>query len=137
MAALPPVTVPAAKVGYLMPWGLGAARLVVAAQAAGLRVRFADEGFTVAGRAYPTGTAIIRSAENPADTAATLSRLVTEHRAEVVPIDSAFTEAASRSGSNEVVALKAPRVLLAWDRRRRRRAPAGRGTSSSVGSGSA
>ncbi|AMY07525.1 Zinc carboxypeptidase [Luteitalea pratensis] len=115
MAALPPATVPAAKVGYLVPWGLGAARLVVAAQAAGLRVRFAGEGFTVVGRAYPTGTAIIRSAENPADTAATLSRLVTEHRADVVAIDSAFTEAGISLGSNEVVALKAPRVLLAWD----------------------
>ena len=115
MTALPPVTVPAARVGYLMPWGLGAARLVVAAQAAGLRVRFADEGFTVGGRAYPTGTAIIRSSENPADTAATLSKLVSEHRAEVVAIDSAFTEAGISLGSNEVVALKAPRVLIAGD----------------------
>jgi uncharacterized membrane protein YgcG len=115
MTALTPVTLPAAKVGYVMPWGLGAARLVVAAQAAGLRVRFADESFTIAGRAYPAGTALIRTAENPGDMAATLSRLVTEHRAEVIPVDSAFTEAGISLGSNEVVALKAPRVLLAWD----------------------
>ena len=47
--------------------------------------------------------------------AATMSRLVTEHRAEIVAIDSAFTEAGISLGSNEVVALKAPRVLLAWD----------------------
>jgi hypothetical protein len=115
MAALPAVTLPAAKVGYVMPWGLGAARLVVAAQAAGLRVRFADEGFTIAGRTYPAGTAIIRTAENGADLTTTLSRLVTEHRADVIAVDSAFTEAGISLGSNEVVALKAPRVLLAWD----------------------
>lgn len=115
IAALPAVTLPAAKVGYVMPWGVGAARLVVAAQAAGLRVRFADERFALAGRTYPAGTALIRTVENPADVAATLSRLATEHRAEVVPVESAFTESGISLGSNEVVALKAPRVLLAWD----------------------
>ncbi len=115
MTALPSVTLPAAKVGYVMPWGLGATRVVVAAQAAGLRVRFADETFTIAGRAYPAGTAIIRTSENPADMPATLSRIVSEHRADVIPVDSAFTEAGISLGSNEVVALKAPRVLLAWD----------------------
>ena len=115
VASLTPVSLRAAKVGYVMPWGLGAARLVVAAQAAGLRVRFADEGFTVAGRAYAAGTAIFRASENPADLAATLSRLVSEHRADVVPVDSAFTESGISLGSNEVVPLKTPRVLLAWD----------------------
>jgi uncharacterized membrane protein YgcG len=115
ITALPPVTLPTAKVAYVMPWGLGAARVVVAAQAAGLRVRFADESFTIAGRVYPAGTAIIRTAENAGDMPATLSRLVTEHRADVIPVDSAFTEAGISLGSNEVVALKAPRVLLAWD----------------------
>src|SRR5690606_28671609 len=84
VTALAPVTLASARVGYVMPWGLGAARLVVAAQAAGLRVRFADEGFAVGGRSYPMGTAIFRSAENPADLPATLGRLVSEHRADVV-----------------------------------------------------
>lgn len=115
VSAPPPVSLPAARVGYVMPWGLGAATLVVAAQQAGLRVRFADEGFTLAGRAFPAGTAIFRTVENPADLAATLSRMATEHRADVVPVDSAFTESGISLGSGEVVPLKAPRVLLAWD----------------------
>ncbi len=115
MATPPAVTLPAAKVGYVMPWGTGTAALVIAAQKAGLKVRFADAGFTIAGRAYPVGTAIVRGAENPADLTATLSRLVTEHRAEVVPVDSAFVDAGISLGSNEVVPLKAPRVLMAWD----------------------
>jgi uncharacterized membrane protein YgcG len=115
MAAPPAVTLPAAKVGYVMPWGIGTARLVVAAQAAGVRLRFADESFTLAGRTYPPGTAIVRSVENPAETTALLSRLATEHRADIVAVDSAFTEAGISLGSNRVVPLKAPRVLLAWD----------------------
>ena len=115
MAVPAAVPLPAAKVGYVMPWGTGTAALVIAAQKAGVKVRFADATFTLSGRAFPVGTAIVRSAENPADLAATLSRLVSEHRAEVVPIDSAFVDAGISLGSNQVVALKAPRVLLAWD----------------------
>jgi len=109
------ITLPAAKVGYVMPWGTGTAALVIAAQEAGLKLRFADAGFTIAGRAYPVGTAIVRNAENGADLMATLSRLATEHGADVVPVDSAFVEAGISLGSNDVVPLKAPRVLLAWD----------------------
>jgi hypothetical protein len=104
-----------ATVGYVMPWGTGTAALVIAAQKAGLRVRFADAGFAVGGRAFPVGTAIIRTAENPQDLPATLSRLANQHHAEVVPVASAFVESGISLGSNQVVALKAPRVLLAWD----------------------
>ncbi len=109
------ITLPAARVGYVLPWGTGTASLVIAAQKAGIRVRFADAGFTIAGRAFPLGTAIVRRAENPEDLAATLSRLAGEHHAEVVPVDSAFVDAGISLGSNDVVLLKSPRVLLAWD----------------------
>lgn len=115
MATPAPLTLPAARVGYVMPWGTGTAALAIAAQKAGLKVRFADAGFTIAGRVYPVGTALVRTAENPPDVAATLSRLGTEHRVEVVPIESAFVDAGVSLGSNEVVPLDAPRVLLAWD----------------------
>jgi len=115
VATAPAIALPAARVGYVMPWGTGAAALVVAAQKAGVKVRFADAGFTIAGRAYPVGSAIIRTSDNAADLPASLSRLATEHRTEVVPIDSAFVDDGISLGSNEVVVLKAPRVLLAWD----------------------
>ncbi len=115
VVALPAVALPAAKVGYVMPWGTGTAALVIAAQRAGLKVRFADAGFTIAGRAYPVGTAIVRSAEHGADLPATLSRLASEHGADVAAVDSAFVEAGISLGSNDVVALKAPKVLMAWD----------------------
>lgn len=106
---------PAAKVGYLLPWGSGTATAVVEALQAGLRVRTADRGFTLGGRQYPPGTAIVRVSDNGPDLAARLGPIAARHGAEAVAIDSAFTEAGLSLGSNQVVALKAPRVLLAWD----------------------
>jgi len=109
-AALPP-----AKVGYLLPWGSGTVTAVVEALQAGLRVRTADRGFTLAGRQYPPGTAIVRVSDNGPNLGEKLGPIAARHGAEVVAIDSAFTEAGISLGSNQVVALKAPRVLLAWD----------------------
>ncbi len=119
-AAIPPAgtTSSSAKapvVGYLIPWGGGAASAVLEALRVGLKVRSADLPFALNGRKFPGGTAIVRTAENPADFAGWLEALAARHGAEVVPIDSAFTEGGISLGSNDVVPLKLPRVLLAWD----------------------
>ena len=70
---------PAAKVGYLLPWGSGTAAATVEALQAGIKIRTADEAFTHAGRRYPIGTAIIRVSDNQADLAAKLGAIVTRH----------------------------------------------------------
>ncbi|MFH1574215.1 MAG: M14 family zinc carboxypeptidase, partial [Acidobacteriota bacterium] len=114
-AAAGPAALPAAGVGYLMPWGSGTATAVVEALQAGIRIRFADEPFTLSGRRYPLGTAIVRNAENAPGLAEALGRIAIEHGADVVAIDSAYVDSGISLGSNEVVALKPPRVLLAWD----------------------
>jgi Zinc carboxypeptidase len=106
---------PAAKVGYLLPWGSGTATTIIEALRAGLRVRSADLPFTLGGRQYPGGTAIVRVAENPADTGARLGAIAAKHGVEVVSIDSAFVEQGISLGSGDVSFLKLPRVLLAWD----------------------
>ena len=106
---------PAAKVGYLLPWGSGTATTIIEVLRAGLRVRSADLPFTLGGRQYPGGTAIVRVAENPADTGARLGAIAAKHGVEVVPIDSAFVEQGISLGSGDVSFLKLPRVLLAWD----------------------
>jgi hypothetical protein len=106
---------PAAKVGYLLPWGSGTAAATVEALQAGIKIRTADEAFTHAGRRYPIGTAIIRVSDNQADLAAKLGGIVTRHAAEAVPIDSSWVDEGISLGSNRVVMLKAPRVALAWD----------------------
>ena len=108
-------TVAAAKVGYLMPWGSAAVALSADAMTQGIRIRSVGGAFTHNGRRFPIGTAFIRNSENPPDLAAKLSALVTKHGAELVPIDSTWVEDGTSLGSNDVAALKAPKVLLAWD----------------------
>jgi hypothetical protein len=106
---------PAAKVGYLVPWGSGSAALVLEALRGGIRVRSTNLPFTLKGRTYGGGTAIIRSSDNGADLATVLAALAAKHGVEVVATDTAFVESGVSFGSNDVVPLKLPRVLLAWD----------------------
>jgi len=114
-APMPARTLAAAKVGYLMPWGAGAAALSADALKQGLRIRSVGGAFTHNGRRYPIGTAYFRTAENPADLSAKLSALALRHSVELVPIDSSWVDEGTSLGSNDVQALKAPKVLLVWD----------------------
>lgn len=114
--AQPPArTVGPAKVGYLLPWGSAAVALTVDAVKQGIRVHNVGGAFTLGGRAYPIGTALVRTAGNPADLPARMSALATRHGAEVVPIDSAYIDSGTSLGSNDVGFVKSPRVLMAWD----------------------
>jgi hypothetical protein len=61
------------------------------------------------------GTAFIRNSENPADLNAKLAALVVRHGAEIVPIDATWVDEGTSLGSNDVAALKLPKVLLVWD----------------------
>ncbi len=106
---------PGALVGYLLPWGTNAAAAVVEALREGIRVRAAGEGFTLGGRSYGVGTAIVRASENDADLAARLGAIAARHGAEVVPIDDSYVEAGTSLGANSVRALRPPRVLLVYD----------------------
>ena len=108
-------TLPAAGVGYVLPWGTAAAGATVEALREGLRVRAAGEPFTLDGRTYPSGTAIVRNSENGPDLRQTLGRIASSHGAEVVPIDGTYVDAGASLGSNSVRALISPRVLLVYD----------------------
>ena len=105
----------ASKVGYLMPWGSAAVALSADALRQGIRIRSVGGAFTHNGRRYPIGTAFIRNSENPADLVARLSALAVKHGAELVPIDSTWVDDGTSLGSNDVAALKTPKILLAWD----------------------
>ena len=105
----------ASKVGYLMPWGSGAAALSADAMRQGIRIRSVGGAFTHNGRRYPIGTAFIRNSENAADLNAKLSALAVKHGAELVPIDSTWVDEGTSLGSNDVAALKTPKILLVWD----------------------
>ncbi|MGD9906728.1 MAG: M14 family metallopeptidase [Vicinamibacterales bacterium] len=105
----------AGKVGYLVPWGAAAAALTADAVAQGLRVESIGGPFALGGRSYPIGTALVRTAGNPADLHARMTALATAHGADVVPIDSAYVDSGTSLGSPLNGFVKPPRVLLAWD----------------------
>lgn len=109
------VSVGEGKVGYLMPWGSAAVALAADALAQGIRMHSVGGPFTLNGRDYPIGTAIIRNAGNPADLHARLTALAARHGVELVPIDTTFVDKGTSLGSNDARFMKAPRVLLAWD----------------------
>ena len=106
---------PEAGVGYLMPWGTSTASAVAEALRDGIRVRAAGAEFTLGGREYAVGTAIVRTAENDANLQQQLGRIASAHGAEVVPIDDSYVEEGASLGSNSVRALRSPRVLLVYD----------------------
>ncbi len=109
------VVLPEATVGYLLPWGTAAASAVVEALRDGVRVRAAGEKFTLGGREYGAGTAIVRVSENGPDLPMVLGRIAAEHGAEVVPIDDSYVTQGASLGANSVRALRLPRVLLVYD----------------------
>jgi hypothetical protein len=106
----------AAKVAWLLPWGSGTAAAVAEAVQAGLKVRVAEGGLRLGGRAFPAGTAIVRVAENPDAARETLGRIARKHGAEAVAVDSGYVEDGVSLGSGRVHLVEKPRVLLAWDR---------------------
>ncbi len=106
---------PEAVVGYLVPWGTNGAAAVAEALREGLRVRAAGAEFTLGGRRYGVGTAIVRVAENGPELREHLAEIAARHRAEVVAIDDAYVREGMSLGSGRVRALREPRVLLVYD----------------------
>ncbi|MDX1492527.1 MAG: M14 family zinc carboxypeptidase [Longimicrobiales bacterium] len=111
----PAAVLPEAVVGYLMPWGTATAEAVVEALREGIRVRAAGEGFTLGGRQYGVGTAIVRIAENGPELRAELGRIAAAHGVEVIPIDDSYVTSGASLGANSVRGLHSPRVLLVYD----------------------
>jgi zinc carboxypeptidase len=114
---LSPMTPAAAAgtIGYLMPWGSGAAAAAVEAVRAGVRMITTDETFTHSGRQYAIGTAFIRFAGNADGVAERVRQIAAKHGAELVPINETWTEQGISLGSGQTAAVRQPRVLLAWD----------------------
>ena len=114
--AVPNAALPAARVAWLLPWGSGTAQATAEALQAGLRLRVADAGFRLGERAWPAGTVIVRVADNPPDAGERLGAILARHHVEAGATDSGYVEEGVSFGSERVHLLKAPRVLLAWDR---------------------
>jgi hypothetical protein len=110
-----PAVLPDAIVGYALPWGATSAMAVIEALNSGLQARFLASSFTIGGRKFERGTAFFRNADNGTGLKTKLAAIAAKHSAEVVKLDSAFVSEGASLGSNQVVTLKTPKVLLAWD----------------------
>ncbi len=108
-------TLPDAVVGYALPWGATSASATIEALQSGLRARFLAASFTIGGKKFERGTAFFRISDNGADLKTKLAAIAAKHFAEIIKLDSAFVSEGASLGSNQVVTLKAPKVLLAWD----------------------
>ncbi|HKJ01375.1 MAG TPA: M14 family zinc carboxypeptidase [Longimicrobiales bacterium] len=109
------VNLPAATVGYLIPWGTNAAAAVAEALRAGIRVRSAGGDFVLNGRHFGVGTAIVRTADNGPNLARRLGSIVVGQGAEVVPVNDSYVREGTSLGSGSTRALREPRVLLVYD----------------------
>ncbi len=110
-----PLSLPAATVGYLLPWGSEAAATVAEALREGIRVRSSGGDFTLGDRKYGIGTAIVRVSDNGPDLARRLGEIAGRHGAEVVPVDDSWVRVGTSLGSGRTHALREPRVLLVYD----------------------
>lgn len=106
---------PEAVVGYLAPWNATTAGAVAEALHEGISVRFLHPSFTLGGRRFERGTAIIRKSDNGPDLREKLGAIFARRKVEWVKLDSAFIDDGVSLGSNQTVALKSPKVLLLWD----------------------
>jgi hypothetical protein len=106
---------PSALVGYLLPWGTNAAAAVAEALRAGMRIRSAGGEFTLGGRTYGVGTAIVRNSENGPELRASLGAIAARHGAEVVALDDSYVREGMSLGSQGSRALREPRTLLVYD----------------------
>lgn len=106
---------PRAQVGYLLPWGTNAAATVIEALREGIRVHSSGGEFSLGGRDYPVGTAIVRTPENGPDLPQRLGTIAARHGAEVIPIDDSYVSQGTSLGSRAVRTLREPRVLLVYD----------------------
>ncbi len=104
-----------AAYGYLVAPGVAGTELMALALREGIALRSMDRGFTHAGRRWPSGTLVVTRTGNGADLTPRLQQLATETGAEVVGIADSWVSEGPSFGSGESVALRAPRVALAWD----------------------
>jgi hypothetical protein len=106
---------PDAAYGYLVAPGVAGTGLLVEALKSGVALRGMDKPFTQNGRRWPSGTLVVPRAGNTADLPALMGEWAMSRGAEVVGIDESWVTDGPSFGSGDAVAIRAPRIALAWD----------------------
>ncbi len=106
-----------ATVAYLVPWGTqGAVEGLAALHRHDIRVHSAGAAFAIGGRDYPAGSLIIKMADNSDDLHAQLQMIAEHHGVDFYATNTSWVEDGISFGSGRVRYLKAPKIVIAWDR---------------------
>lgn len=105
------------QVAYVVAWGQnGAAALLAELLRLGVKARSIDEPFVLDGVEYPAGSYVVRVHGQPPDLHARMRELAQAHGVTPYCADSSWIERGPDFGTDEGLALKVPRVAMAWDR---------------------
>lgn len=103
-------------IAYVVPWGTTAAgRFLAAALHKNLTVLGLDKESVQNGRTYPRGTLVLRTADNPADLAATVEALARATGAEVLATASGWVDGGINFGSRYARLIPKAKVAMLWD----------------------
>lgn len=101
---------------WLFPWSsLDDARVLIALQKAGIKVRMAEEGFTVGDRSYPVGSLLVYRAENERlvkELPAKMLEIQKEYKILSYPVMGGFVDKGKDFGSSVYPVLSIPRVAI-------------------------
>lgn len=108
---------PNAKVAYIVPWGDGAAgRFLTSALRQGVRLKSADEGFTVEGvGSFPAGSLVIEVKQNNEDIHTLVNQLAEASGAIVTGTNTSWVTQGPSFGSDRTPVMVAPKIAVAWD----------------------
>lgn len=100
---------------YISPWtSMVHARFLAALLNEGIRVRYAERAFTLAGKTYPPGSLIIGRAgnESKAGFGKRVVQLANDHKIRLDAVTTGYVDTGKDFGSGEVKAIQAPKVAL-------------------------
>lgn len=107
---------PDATVGYVAQSSSTAFnRFVAKALNQGLKLRAIEEGFTVEGKTYPSGSVIVLKSENNETAIAKAKQIARESGENLIGIDTSWVTNGPNFGSMKSLNLKAPKIAIAWD----------------------
>lgn len=101
---------------WLFTWNsLDDARVLVALQKAGIKVRMAEEGFTVGNRSYPVGSLLVYRAENEPfikELPAKIFEIQKEYKVRAYAVMGGFVDKGKDFGSSVYPVLKVPKIAI-------------------------
>ncbi|SMC73859.1 M14 metallopeptidase family protein [Pedobacter nyackensis] len=101
---------------WLLPWNsIDDAKVLIALQNAGIKVRVAEEGFSAGGRAYPVGTLLVYRVENERTVKALSTKIADiekQWKTLFYPVTGGFVDKGKDFGSSVYPALTVPKVAV-------------------------